>query len=664
MSCTSFARRRRILRKNANRKGAITLKHHEAEQHECAKCSLEQPLEGSRSASNQRLIPIGLSLSLLVVGMLMPPLPLWSVLVLSISYIIVGWPIIRHAGRNILRGQVFDEYGLMTIATFGAIALGEFPEAVAVMVFFSIGEYFQERAVDNSRRSIKALLSLRPDYANLKNGEVVTAVAPESVSVGQVIVVRPGERVPLDGIVREGESLLDTSPLTGESIPRVVTVGHEILAGTINQAGLLEVEVTKIYANSTVAKILELVEQASERKASTERFITSFARYYTPAVVVGAALLALLPPLLIPGQTFAVWVYRALVMLVISCPCALVVSVPLSYFGGIGAASRQGILFKGANYLDALSKLHTVVFDKTGTLTRGVFAVAEVVPQAGHSSEEVLSLAATLERHSTHPVAKAICQASTADAKAALTAISELAGLGMTARLGEKLLLVGNDRLMANYSVRLQAGQAQGGTSVFVALDGHLVGEIRVADELKPDGVKAVSDLRELGVRHISMLTGDYKQPAMQVAKQLGLDSYQAELLPHQKVSAVEAMQQALWKGKQKLVFVGDGINDAPVIARADIGVAMGGLGSDAAIEAADVVIMQDAPSKVATAIRLSRYTTAIVRQNVALSLGVKLAFMLLGALGLTTIWGAVFADVGVTLLAIANAMRALRFEG
>ncbi|MBS3873954.1 MAG: HAD-IC family P-type ATPase [Firmicutes bacterium] len=344
MSCTSFARRRRILRKNANRKGAITLKHHEAEQHECAKCSLEQPLEGSRSASNQRLIPIGLSLSLLVVGMLMPPLPLWSVLVLSISYIIVGWPIIRHAGRNILRGQVFDEYGLMTIATFGAIALGEFPEAVAVMVFFSIGEYFQERAVDNSRRSIKALLSLRPDYANLKNGEVVTAVAPESVSVGQVIVVRPGERVPLDGIVREGESLLDTSPLTGESIPRVVTVGHEILAGTINQAGLLEVEVTKIYANSTVAKILELVEQASERKASTERFITSFARYYTPAVVVGAALLALLPPLLIPGQTFAVWVYRALVMLVISCPCALVVSVPLSYFGGIGAASRQGIL--------------------------------------------------------------------------------------------------------------------------------------------------------------------------------------------------------------------------------------------------------------------------------------------------------------------------------
>jgi len=640
------------------------MNHQVSEQQECAKCSLEQPERGSAVDHNRRLIPIGLSLTLLVVGMLSEPLGHWSTLALSVSYLVVGWPIIRHVGKNIFRGMLFDEYGLMTIATFGAIAIGEFPEAVAVMVFFSIGEYFQERAVDNSRRSIKALLSLRPDYANLKNGEVTTVVIPESVRVGEVIVVKPGERVPLDGIVRAGQSFLDTSPLTGESVPRVVSVGHEILAGTINQSGLLEVEVTKIYANSTVAKILELVEQASERKAPTERFITSFARYYTPAVVAGAAMLALFPPLLIPGQTFEVWVYRALVMLVISCPCALVVSVPLSYFGGIGAASRQGILFKGANYLDALSKLHTVVFDKTGTLTRGIFAVAEVLPQAGHSRDEVLSLAATLEQHSTHPVAKAICQAGTAVAGAPLTEISEYAGRGMTALLGEKLLVVGNDRLMAAHGVRLQARLEQGGTRVFVALDGHLVGEIRVADELKPDGGKAVTDLRALGVRHISMLTGDYEHPAAQVAQILGLDSYHAELLPHEKVAEVEGMQNALLKGRQKLVFVGDGINDAPVIARADIGIAMGGLGSDAAIEAADVVIMQDAPSKVATAVRLSRYTTAIVRQNVALSLGVKFVFMLLGALGMTTIWGAVFADVGVTLLAIANAMRALRFDG
>jgi len=607
---------------------------------------------------------MGLSLALLLIGMLIEDFRPWSTLLLSISYIVVGWPIIRHAGANILRGKLFDEYSLMTIATFGAIALGEFSEAVAVMAFFSLGEYFQERAVDKSRRSIKALLSLRPEYANLLRGGQTLAVAPETVHMGEIIVVKPGERVPLDGVVRAGESWLDTSPLTGESVPRAVTAGHEILAGTINQAGLLEVEVTKVYANSTVAKILELVEQASERKAPTERFITSFARYYTPAVVAGAAIIALVPPLFIPGQTFEVWVYRALVMLVISCPCALVVSVPLSYFGGIGAASRQGILFKGANYLDALSKLHTIVFDKTGTLTRGIFHVAEVLPQAGYSREDVLSLAGALERHSTHPIAKAVCQAGTVATWAELTAISELAGRGMTARLGEKLLIVGNDRLMSLHGVLLPARQMQGGTSVFVALEGHFVGEIRVTDELKADAYQAVADLRALGVRHISMLTGDYEYPAARVAQILKLDSYHAELLPHEKVAEVEVMQQALLKGHQKLVFVGDGINDAPVIARADIGVAMGGLGSDAAIEAADVVIMQDAPSKVVTAVRLSRYTTAIVRQNVALSLGVKLVFMLLGAMGLTTIWGAVFADVGVTLLAIANAMRALRFKG
>ncbi|MBT9135544.1 MAG: Zinc-transporting ATPase [Firmicutes bacterium] len=625
--------------------------------------SLEDEAKGM-TTPGPKLMPIGLSLVLLAFGLILGQDTSFGLVSLAVAYLVVGWPIIRVAGRNLFAGRVLDEYSLMTIATFGAIAIRELPEAVVVMAFYSVGEYAQEKAVDRSRRSITALLNLRPDHANLQEGENIRRVTPQEVVVGQVIVIRPGERLPLDGVLDAGESFLDTSPLTGESVPRKVRVGDSVLAGAINQTSPILVRVTKKYADSTVAKILEMVERASERKAPAERFISNFARYYTPAVVGSAVLVAVLPPLLIPGQSYSVWLYRALVMLVISCPCALVVSVPLSYFGGIGAASRQGILFKGANYLDALSKMHTVIFDKTGTLTKGTFKVLEVRPHHGYSREEVLALAAKIERHSTHPVAKAISEAVILTDAESPAEIVELAGRGMMGRLHGKELLVGNARLLREQGVDIASEVMAGGTVVLVALDRQLVGEILVADEVKGDARQAVRDLKQLGARHISMLTGDYMAPALQVSRDLGLDDFQAELLPQQKVYALEALQKALRPKYDKLIFVGDGINDAPVIARADVGIAMGGLGSDAAIEAADVVIMQDAPSKVATAVRLSRFTSLIVRQNVALSLGVKFVFMLLGLFDLTTIAGAVFADVGVTLLAIANAMRVLRYNG
>lgn len=583
--------------------------------------------------------------------------------VLVSSYLLVGWPIVYKAGRNIIRGQVFDENFLMTVASFGAIAIGEVPEAAAVMVFYAVGEYFQERAVNNSRKSIAALLNIRPEYANLVTSSGESKVAPEDVQVGQLIMVKPGERVPLDGVVREGTSLLDTSALTGESVPRRVRRGGAILAGMVNREGLLSVEVTKIYADSSVARILELVERASERKAPAERFITSFARYYTPAVVIGAVLLAVVPPLVLPGATFSTWVYRALVMLVISCPCALVVSVPLSYFGGIGAASKHGVLFKGANYLDAVAKMHTVVFDKTGTLTHGVFKVTTVEPRGTIEGRDLLALAASVEQHSNHPLARSICQAVNGQGKLqSVSDVRELAGRGMEARLGELEVLVGNSRLMQERGVTVEE-PLQLGTAVHVALEGEWLGYIVVADEIKSDSAEAVSGLKELGAARVWMLTGDREQAALTVATSLGLDGYAAELLPEDKVREVEKLQAGLTARKEVLLFVGDGINDAPVIARADVGVAMGGLGSDAAIEAADVVIMQDSPARLLTAVEIARFTSAIVRQNVWLSLGVKAGFMALGVLGITTIWGAVFADVGVALIAVLNATRALRYK-
>lgn len=582
--------------------------------------------------------------------------------VLLAAYLLVGWPIIQTALRNLVRGQLFDENFLMSVATVGAIAIHQLPEAVAVMLFYAVGEYFQERAVNRSRRAITALLDIRPDYANLKLGGATRQVRPEEVSVGQIIVIKPGERVPLDGEVLEGTSFVDTSALTGEPVPRKVEAGEKVLAGMVNIQGLLTVQVTKPYAESSVARILELVQNAAGRKARTEQFITAFSRYYTPAVVFSALAVAVVPPLIIPGAAFSEWIYRALVLLVISCPCALVISVPLGYFGGIGGASRRGILIKGANFLDALASLHTVVFDKTGTLTRGVFRVTQVVPYNGFSAEELLSLAAHAEAFSTHPIARSIREAYGREILPDVVGeYQEIAGHGISAVVGGRRVLAGNDRLMHREGIAHDVCDLEG-TGVHVAVDGTFAGYIIISDELRPDAREAITRLKGLGVKQTVMLTGDAKFEARRVAENLSLDAYFAELLPEDKVTKVEELAAGLVRPKQKLAFVGDGINDAPVISRADVGVAMGGLGSDAAIEAADVVLMEDKLSKLATAVEIARYTGRIVRQNVALALGVKAFFLMLGVFGVATIWEAVFADVGVTLVAVFNATRTLRY--
>ena len=591
------------------------------------------------------------------------PFQLGEYVVLLSSFLLVGWRIVYRAIRNIMRGQVFDENFLMTIASLGAIAIGELPEAAAVMVFYAVGEFLQELAVNRSRKSIAALLNIKPEYANLSTPHGLRQVPPDSVSVAQLIVVKPGERVPLDGTITDGSSFLDTSALTGEAVPRQATVGDAILAGVINLEGVLTVEVKKIYADSSVARILELVEQASERKAPAERFITSFARAYTPVVVVTAALIAVLPPLLIPGAQFSDWLYRALVLLVISCPCALVVSVPLTYFGGIGAASRHGILFKGANYLDALSNMHTVVFDKTGTLTKGVFKVNHVAPTIKYTEASLLRIAGAVESHSNHPLARSITTAVGGQPLGLeVSEVQELSGKGLSAKVDGQRVLVGSLKLLEEHGVCVTHVDTIG-TIVYVAIDDEYAGYIVVSDELKDDAKVAVKRLKALGASKVVMLTGDRKEAAERVSNAVGLDGYASDLLPEHKVGEVEALKRLIPSAKGKLVFVGDGINDAPVIARADIGVAMGGLGSDAAIEAADIVLMQDAPSKLATAVGIARYTGVIVRQNVVLSLGVKAVFLLFGVLGITTIWGAVFADVGVALLAVLNATRVLRYK-
>ncbi|WP_243113672.1 heavy metal translocating P-type ATPase [Desulfofundulus salinus] len=628
---------------------------------------LVEPREAkqAREHANGRrnLLVTGISAALLVIGFLFQeslhqtPYSWAEYLVLLTAYLLVGREILRTALKNLVRGKVFDENFLMSLATLGAIAIHQLPEAVAVMLFYSIGEYFQERAVNRSRRSIAALLDIRPHYANLLvNGET-RQVKPEEVVTGQIIVVRPGERVPLDGEVLEGVSFVDTSALTGESVPRKVERGERVLAGMINGQGLLTVKVTRPFKDSSVARILELVENAAARKAPVEKFITTFARYYTPAVVLGALALAFIPPLVVPGATLSQWLYRALIFLVISCPCALVISIPLSYFGGIGRASRQGILVKGANYLDALANLHTVVFDKTGTLTRGVFRVNRVVAQNGFQREEVLAYAAAAEAYSTHPVAQSIRRAWGREIP--LDSVSdcrEIPGYGILARVAGKNVLVGGDRLLDREGISHDISCVEGNT-VFVAIDGILAGYIVINDEIKPDARQAIARLKALGVKTVVMLTGDEERAARRVAETLGIDHYYAQLLPEDKVRRVEELKANL-PPRQKLAFVGDGINDAPVIARADVGVAMGGLGSDAAIEAADVVLMEDAPSKLATAMEIARHTRAIVKQNIILALGMKAFFLGLGTLGLATIWEAVFADVGVALLAILNATR------
>lgn len=626
--------------------------------------SSEAKQTGENTNGKRNLLITGISAVLLVTGSIFQeplhqtPYSWAEYLVLLTAYLLVGRDILRGALKNLVRGKVFDENFLMSLATLGAIAIHQLPEAVAVMLFYSIGEYFQEKAVNRSRRSIAALLDIRPHYANLLvNGEI-RQVKPEEVVTGQIIVVRPGERVPLDGEVLEGVSFVDTSALTGESVPRRVERGQKVLAGMINGQGLLTVKVTRPFRDSSIARILELVENAAARKAPVEKFITTFARYYTPAVVLGALALAFIPPLVVPGTTLSQWLYRALIFLVISCPCALVISIPLSYFGGIGRASRQGILVKGANYLDALANLHTVVFDKTGTLTRGVFRVSRVVAQNGFQPEEVLAYAAAAEACSTHPVAQSIRRAWGRETPpGSVSDYREIPGHGITARVAGKNVLVGGKRLLNREGISHDISCIEDNT-VFVAIDKTLAGYIVINDDIKPDARQAIARLKALGVKNVIMLTGDGEKTARRVAETLGMDQYYAQLLPEDKVQQVEEVKANL-PARQKLAFVGDGINDAPVIARADVGVAMGGLGSDAAIEAADVVLMEDAPSKLATAIEIARHTRAIVKQNIILALGMKAFFLGLGTLGLATIWEAVFADVGVALLAILNATRA-----
>lgn len=575
------------------------------------------------------------------------------------AYLISGWTVLKAAGRNILRGQVFDENFLMTIATLGALAIHQLPEAVAVMLFFRVGELFQEYSVGRSRRSIKSLLEIRPDTANLKVNGTVKEVSPETINVGDIILVKPGEKIPLDGEILEGNSQIDTSALTGESVPRTVKVGEIVLAGTINQSGVLTIRVTKRFGESSIAKILDLVENATSKKAETEKFITQFARYYTPVVVFLSLAVALLPPLFVPGATHTEWVYRALILLVISCPCGLVISIPLGYFGGIGGAAKRGILVKGSAFLDTLTTVKTVVFDKTGTLTKGVFKVARIVTKNGFSESELLRIAAKAESHSNHPVAQSIREAYGQPIDDAdVTDYEEIAGHGIRAKVKNQVVLAGNDRLLDRENIDCDSCNVEG-TVVHLAVDGRYAGYILIADEIKDDAIKAIQDLKSVGIEQTIMLTGDNRIVAKSVAERLGLDSYIAELLPEGKVEAIEKLLSR--SGKSKVAFVGDGINDAPVIARADVGMAMGGLGSDAAIETADVVIMTDAPSKVAEAIQVAKKTRQIVVQNIVLAMAIKGLFIALGAIGIATLWEAVFADVGVALLAIFNATRVLK---
>lgn len=577
------------------------------------------------------------------------------------SYIIVGFEIIRKALRNIIRGKVFDENFLMSVATIGAFGIGEFPEAVAVMLFYQIGELFQSYAVDKSRKSIASLMDIRPDYANVYRNGKVEKVNPDEVKIGETIVVKPGEKIPLDGIILEGKSTLDTKALTGESIPREVIEKNEVLSGCINLNGVIKIEVTKEYKESTVSKILDLVENASSKKSKSENFITKFAKYYTPIVVIIAAILAILPPLLISGQNFSDWIYRALSFLVVSCPCALVISIPLSFFSGIGGASKIGILIKGSNYLEALSNVEKVVFDKTGTLTKGVFEVQKV-NAVEITKDELLKMAAYSEYYSNHPISKSIKNAygKEIDEKKIIKA-QELSGLGISARIEEQDILIGNEKLMnENQIAFIKCNEV--GTTLYVAIERKYVGYILIADTIKEDSKKAIEDLKKNNIKQTVMLTGDRKQVGEAVSKELGLDKVYAELLPDGKVEKVEELLKEKSE-KGKLAFVGDGINDAPVLALADIGIAMGGLGADSAIEAADIVIMTDEPSKIVKAIKLSKKTMRIVKENIIFAISIKVAVLILAAFGISTMWEAVFADVGVSVIAIINALRILRVK-
>ena len=576
-----------------------------------------------------------------------------------IAYLIVGFEIVLEAIENIFKGKIFDENFLMSIATIGAFAIGEFPEAVAVMLFYQVGELFQSYAVDKSRKSIVSLMDIRPDYANVKRNNEISKMNPEEVKIGEKIIVKPGEKIPLDGKIIKGNSMLDTSALTGESLPREVKEKDEVLSGCINQNGLLEIEVTKEFGESTVSKILDLVENANSKKSKSENFITKFAKYYTPAVVIIAVFLAVIPILVIEGAEFTDWLYRALTFLVVSCPCALVISIPLGFFGGIGGASKKGILVKGSNYLESLSNSEIVVFDKTGTLTKGVFEVQKI-ETVGISKEELIKYAAYAESYSNHPISVSIKKAYGEEINTNLISkTEELSGRGVVARIEDKEVLAGNEKLMQEKNIKYTKCN-EVGTIVYIAINNKFVGYIVISDEIKEDSKKAIDDLKRNNIKQTVMLTGDRKDVGESVAKEIGIDKVYTELLPDGKVEKVEQLLKEKTE-KGKLVFVGDGINDAPVLALADIGVAMGGLGADSAIEAADIVIMTDEPSKINTAINISKKTMRIVKQNIVFAIGIKIAVLILSAFGLSTMWEAVFADVGVSVIAIINSLRALK---
>lgn len=577
-----------------------------------------------------------------------------------VPYLIIGWDIIYKAARGIVNGQVFDENFLMTIATFGAFGVREYSEAVAVMLFYQVGELFQNYAVNRSRQSISAMMDICPEYANVEEDGQLKQVDPDDVAVGDIIVIKAGERIPLDGVVISGESMIDTSALTGESVPRAAREGTEVISGCVNGGGLLKVEVTKEFEDSTVARILELVENASSKKAKVENFITRFARYYTPVVVIAAVLLAVIPPLVL-GQGFGSWIERACIFLVISCPCALVISVPLSFFGGIGAASKKGVLVKGSNFLEALAEMDTIVFDKTGTLTKGEFKVTKLHP-VGISDEELLELAALAENYSNHPIAASLKEAYVKEIDVnRLGETEEISGHGVKTVIDGRPVLAGNGKLMEQAGIDYETC-ADAGTVIYVARDGKFAGSVLISDTIKKETFEAIRSLKSVGVRRTIMLTGDRKEVGEAVAREIGLDGVYTELLPADKVEKVETLLKSMSEGR-KLAFVGDGINDAPVLTRADIGIAMGSMGSDAAIEAADVVLMDDNPAKIASVVKIARKTLKIVKQNIVFALAVKALVLILGAAGMANMWEAVFADVGVSVIAILNAMRALKTE-
>ncbi|MBU3194381.1 heavy metal translocating P-type ATPase [Clostridium algidicarnis] len=618
--------------------------------------------EQENNEIKESIIKLILGLGFFIIPLIFDFSPKIELGLFLISYALVGGEIVLRAVKNISKGQVFDENFLMTIATLGAFAIRQYPEAVAVMIFYQVGELFQDIAVNKSRKSISDLMDIRPDSANVKRGEEFITVSPQEVLIGDIIMIKPGEKLPLDGVIIEGKSMVDTSALTGESVPRTVRTGDEVLGGFINKNGLLYVKVEKEFGESTLSKILDLVQNAGAKKAPTEKFITKFARYYTPVVVISAVMLAVVPPLIIEGATFSDWIYRALVFLVVSCPCALVVSIPLGFFGGIGSASKNGILIKGGNYLEALNKVETIVFDKTGTLTKGVFKVTNVYSKEGFTKESLIEYAAYVEAFSTHPIATSIVEYFDKDIdKSRVKNYEEISGHGIKALVDNKNVLAGNKKLMDMHNIEVEEISSIG-TVVYLSIDEGYAGHVDISDEIKEDSKEAIIGLKASGIKNILMVTGDNKVVADKVGTKIGVDKVYSELLPQNKVEILEGLQEDKLR-KGKVAFVGDGINDAPVLARADIGIAMGGVGSDAAIEAADVVIMTDEPSKIILAIKIAKKTNKVVWQNIIFALSVKLVILILGAMGIATMWEAVFGDVGVALIAVLNSMRVLRVK-